>query len=126
MLNLDRLDAAIRAVCPIVGVSGSANTTIVFSPEATEEQRAAAAEALDRFDWSDAAQAAWEAQQRRAAVLDLLTTSNDPLVVGIRALGMLIMGRVGPAVAALGGQPMTWPVAQQAFAQIVMSGQAEV
>jgi DNA mismatch repair ATPase MutS len=57
---LDRLDNAIKAVCPIHGVSGQQGAVrIDFRPEATGQQRAAAQAVLDAFDWSQAADDDW-------------------------------------------------------------------
>ena len=64
-----RLDAAVRAVCPIIGVSvgvpgDSATVTIDFDPSATAQQRAAAQAVADSFDWSQAAGAVWAEDQK--------------------------------------------------------------
>lgn len=64
-----RLDSTIRAVCPIDGVSvgtpgDPATVRIDYRPEATTQQRAAAVSALAAFDWSQAAQTAWEEDQK--------------------------------------------------------------
>jgi hypothetical protein len=61
----ERLHANLAAVCPIDGVGGpeSASARIDYRPEATQPQRAAAAAVLAAFDWSDAAQQQWEADQ---------------------------------------------------------------
>lgn len=56
---LTRLTETIAAVCPIHGVSGTANTRIDFRDEATEQQRTNAQAALAAFDWSQAAHDAW-------------------------------------------------------------------
>lgn len=48
---LDRLDAAIKAVCPIDGVSLGEELRIDFRAEATPEQRAAAQAIVDAWDW---------------------------------------------------------------------------
>ena len=59
-----RLHEAISLVCPIHGVSiaSTAATTarIDYDPTATAAQITAAKAALAAFDWSDAAQTAWE------------------------------------------------------------------
>ena len=60
-----RLHQALAAVCPIDGVSGGQGAVrIDYRPEATQPQRDAALAALAAFDWSDAAQQAWEDDQR--------------------------------------------------------------
>lgn len=66
-----RLNDAIAAVCPIDGVSvgvpgDGATVRIFFAAGATANQRTAAAAALAGFDWSQAAQDAWELAVRRA------------------------------------------------------------
>jgi hypothetical protein len=63
-----RLDVTLEALCPIHGRSvptfgTSAGATIAFKADATQQQRDAANAALAAFDWSDAAQLAWEAAQ---------------------------------------------------------------
>lgn len=64
----ERLHQTIAAVCPIDGVAvrtpgDSATVRIDFKASATNAQKTAAAAALTAFDWSDAAQVAWEAAQ---------------------------------------------------------------
>jgi hypothetical protein len=63
-----RLDSNVRAACPLAGLSvgrlgDSSTVRLDFAPEATPQQRIAAQAVVDAFDWSDAAQAAWEADQ---------------------------------------------------------------
>lgn len=61
---LQRLHAAVSAVAPIVGVSGvQGDIRIDFSPSATGPQQTAAQGVVAAFDWSQAAQDAWEQQQ---------------------------------------------------------------
>lgn len=56
-----RLDVAIRAVCPIVGTSGSLPTIrIDYNPSASAQQQADAQAVVQAFDWSQDAQNAWE------------------------------------------------------------------
>jgi hypothetical protein len=87
-----RLDAAVRAVCPIVGLTVgetgvSASVEIEFAPEATAEQQAAAQGVVTAFDWSDAADAAWrearmpERKAMRDAVAAALTTNTAFLAI---------------------------------------------
>jgi hypothetical protein len=53
---IDALDEAIKAVCPIDGVSlldrKSMKVRIDFAKEATPQQRAAAQAVIDTFDWA--------------------------------------------------------------------------
>lgn len=61
---LERLVAALAAVCPIVGVSGSqGNVRIDYAPNATAQQQNDAQAALAAFDWSQAAHDTWVANQ---------------------------------------------------------------
>ncbi len=76
----ERIHGTVAALAPVVGVSvgtlgDSSTVRIEFAPAATTEQRAAAQAALDAFDWSDAAQIAWERGQARLAALASLNTS---------------------------------------------------
>lgn len=99
-----RLDSQIRAVCPIDGVARLRDGTvrIDFRPEATDQQRAAAQAVVDSFDWSQAAQDAWEEDQhperkalRQAAVqavadidtyLAIANPTNAQVVAQVRRL----------------------------------------
>lgn len=60
-----RLHTQVAAVCPIHGVGGGPGAyTFVPKDESTTAQRTAAQAAIDAFDPSDAAQTAWEEDQR--------------------------------------------------------------
>ena len=67
----ERIEETIAAVCPIpvgssvsIGTFGvSSSVTFVVDPSATAPQIAAAQALIDSFDWSDAAQLAWETEQ---------------------------------------------------------------
>lgn len=68
MSSAIRLASVIGSVCPIHGVSigqegQAASVRIDFKLEATQQQRTAAQNALAAFDWSDAAQTAWNENQ---------------------------------------------------------------
>lgn len=66
---LDRLTAAILAVCPIFGVSGvQGNITISFDPLATGPQISAANTTLAAFDWSQGTHDIWLEQQKLAVI----------------------------------------------------------
>ena len=131
MSRLNRLYETIRVVCPCDGVSvvdwaDRSTWRVTGNESATAEQRAAAQSVIDSFNTSDAAQAAWEAQQRRQEVLRLLM-SNEPTMIGIRALGMLAMSGIGEAKDGLGpATKKTWPECLAAFRQIIIDGLAEV
>lgn len=84
-----RLDTTIAAVCPISGTSGEQGSVrIDFAPGATAPQQTAANNALAAFDWSQAAQDAWENLQSR--------TGADAIVNGVT-----VDGKVMRAVAAV-------------------------
>lgn len=90
MAVLIRLDAAVRAAAPIVGVSVgtpgvSASVRVDFDPAATADQRAAAQAVVDGFDWSDAAQAAWELSQSRTRALTSFFARSDETAIAVRA-----------------------------------------
>jgi hypothetical protein len=72
-----RLQEAVANVAPIVGVSigqigNSSKVQITFDPAATPAQQAAGQNAVNTFDWTDVAHAAWELTKDRAeATADL-------------------------------------------------------
>lgn len=87
--NVQRLHDTIESVCPIDGVSvgnwGQAGTVrIDFDPTATDQQKSAAQQALASFDWSDAAEAAWEAAQNTSQTIGNLS-ATDPVPRAARA-----------------------------------------
>lgn len=68
-MSSTRLHETVAAVCPIEGLSVGAegqSATVRFRPTAaaTNPQKAAAQAAIDTYDWSDAAQQAWEDAQQ--------------------------------------------------------------
>ncbi len=86
---LDRLDQAIKTVCPIDGLSGDRNgVRIDFRPEATDEQRAAAKDVLKSFDW-DAPEpvSLWPYEFQGLLTDDQLVAiqlSTEPLLIRLR------------------------------------------
>ena len=74
-----RLEESLQAVCPVAGVSvgtpGNVTTVrIDYAAEATSLEREAAQAALAAFDWSAAAQIAWE-NARTQARTDLIAAA---------------------------------------------------
>ncbi len=122
--KLERLTEAIAAVAPVVGVSGTVGTRIDYAAEATAEQRAAAEAALAAFDWSDAAQAAWERGKRREAAVSLLN-SSDPTMVAVRALATVVKRRVAALLVGLGQQPLTTPQLIGLWADCIADGEVD-
>ena len=78
-----RLHESVAAVCPIVGVGigtpgVSASVVVHHAPDATAPQIVAAAGVVAGFDWSPAAQAAWERAQE-PDLRDLLDQATDAI-----------------------------------------------
>lgn len=94
MEPLIRLEETIAAVCPIHGVSGTANTRIDYRDEATTEQRAAAQAALAAFDWSQAAHDAWILAKRKAAATAAINASMDESIVVARAVTLATLDEI--------------------------------
>lgn len=93
-----RLHQTIAALTPIhgvrVGTAGSSATCeIKFKPEATGPQQAAAQNALDTFDWSDAATAAWANLQSRTDASALMNTVKAEGKV-LRALVLVLIDEI--------------------------------
>jgi hypothetical protein len=107
--TVQRLRAVLGALAPIDNVSvpngtfgDSAQVVITFNVSATQPQKDAANAALVAFDWSDAAEATWEAQQdpdktalfaaaanavsNNVTFLGLATPTNAQAVAQVQAL----------------------------------------
>lgn len=84
---LQRLDATLRAIGPILGVRqrGDGGFEADLDASATDDQRAAVANAIAAFDPGDPAQAAWELSQARATAAADLTGRADRTGVAVRA-----------------------------------------
>lgn len=106
-MKIARLDQAIQtAGIPIFGVSGNqASVRVDFKPEATGPQQATAASIVAAFDWSDAAQLTYEAQQRKVeanAGIDAGDTqAGDKLERLVRALALVTLDEVNRLRAAV-------------------------
>jgi hypothetical protein len=102
--TLARLHATVAAVAPVQGVTytthgdGSA-VRVDYDPAATDAQRRAAADVVAAFDWSDAAQGAWEAQQARGRAGDRPGGGGD-VDYAVRALGVALALRLNELYAA--------------------------
>lgn len=95
---LIRLQLTIAAVCPIDGVSGSATgpSTVIridYAASATAPQRAAAAAALAAFDWSQAAQDAWEIERARTEAKSWVL-GDETDARGLKALALLLLDEI--------------------------------
>jgi hypothetical protein len=96
-------------VCPIHGTSGSSPVRVDYTDAATPSERAAAAVVVAAFDFSPAAQAAWEDARRpertavraaAGAVADIDTylalgaPSNAQVVAQVRRLSQVVRALV--------------------------------
>lgn len=93
-----RLDAAVKAACPILGVSvgtqgDSSSVRINFDPSATTQQRTDAQAAVDAFDWSDPAQVSYENLQSRTQAVTLLS-DPQPSPKVLRAVLLLTLDEI--------------------------------
>lgn len=115
-----RLDATIKAVCPIHGASVRFFTNsgpvvrIDFRPEATDEQRTAAQAVVDSFDWSGSAQTAWEATRNIPAAGALLQ-SADPVPQAVRVLFRATVDELNNRLRGAGIEPV---LEAQIFARV--------
>lgn len=81
--EIERLHAALAAVCPIAGVSvptsgSGVGVQVSYSPSATGPQITAAQAALAAFDWSGASQTTWQTQQNRLqGKADMLSSTGS-------------------------------------------------
>ncbi len=126
MSHIERLTATIAAVCPIHGIQGGTQATAApdYKAEATTEQRAAAETALAAFDWSDAAQAAWERCKRREAAVALLN-SSDPTMVALRGFVTVLIRRFRVLLTALGLPTLTTAQLIETWADVIADGEVD-
>ena len=71
--NIAKLDQAIKAVCPIAGVSigrsyDKATWEIQFEPEASAQERSAAYDVLEAFVWDESQPALKTTAEKLAAI----------------------------------------------------------
>ena len=93
--NAEHLDKAIKAVCPIVGVSigkdGVPSTVrIDFAPEATAQQRVDAQGIVDGFNWSEAAELARINLAQRQRATELLNGPRQEAKLQRAVVSMLL------------------------------------
>lgn len=124
--DIVRVQQAVDVVCPGVSVAklGPGSFTLQFSGAETAEQRSAAEAALAGLDISPAAVAAWEREQRRAAAVALLN-SSDPVMVAVRALATIVKRRVGMLLTALGQQPLTTAQLIDLWVDCIVDGEVD-
>ena len=126
MSDIIRVQECVDAVCPGISVVklGPGSFVLQFSGTETAEQRAAAEAALAGLDMSPAAVAAWEREQRRAAAVALLN-SSDPVMVAVRALATIVKRRVGMLLTALGQQPLTTAQLIDLWVDCIVDGEVD-
>lgn len=90
-----RLHLTLAAVCPIDGVAitGVNTARIDYAAAATAPQRAAAAAALAAFDWSQAAQDAWETARARSTA-KTWALGSEMQARALKALALLIRDEI--------------------------------
>lgn len=101
---LPRLFASVSSACPLLDDATHSslsvsqpgvNSSVKFSPAAaaTPAQISAAQTAINNFDWSDAAQAAWQVQQNRTVAQPLLSdTAADHAL--LRAVVLVLVDEI--------------------------------
>lgn len=121
-----RLHAAVSAVCPIDGVSIRTAGNAIFHPAtiATPAQVLAGNAALASFDWSDAAQAAWETLQNRASA-DAEMTGLDGAVLRAVVEVMVDQLNVLRAIPAQSFPAITYAQAKAAILAKIAAGDAD-
>ncbi len=100
VLSILRLDQTLRAAgIPIDGVSGAQGSVrIDFQASATAAQRTQADTIVAAFNWSDALDSTWQAQQEKAAAT--ASIDNGALKSGVslerlaRALALVVLDEV--------------------------------
>lgn len=119
-----------RAVCPLEGVSvgksGDSSTVRVdYRADATDQQKEAAQAALASFDWSDAAQDAWQEQQDRSRAIAALLTESGYFAVGVRAAIYTLFELVNDERESRGLPRLTKDEIVQKIGQTVSAGEAD-
>lgn len=99
-----RLHSAISAVCPIEGISvgiiGDSSSVKFFAlSAATAQQKTAAQNAINTFDWSASAQTTFDNLQARITAKQIATSSSDEGKT-IRAVASVLLDMVNALRAA--------------------------
>lgn len=123
-MSPERLSESLLAAGLPSGFAICSDRSVSWPADWTPEQIATAQAVVDSFDWSDAAQQQWEIQQRRREVLRLLM-SNEPTMLGIRALGMVAFAGITEAKQG-STTTKTWAECLAAFREVILSGVAEM
>jgi hypothetical protein len=95
MNTVTRCTEIVGAVCPIFGCQQrNSEITIDFKPEATAEQRAAAAAALAAIDLSPAAQEAWALTRSRQDAVEAVGAVRSRELLAVRAVAAFSRGEL--------------------------------
>lgn len=91
-----RLHETVLAACPQtisidVGTIGNSATVTFTAPGATGPQLTAGQNAINAFDWSAAADTAWQNLKYRVSAKAIYTASPDDLAKILRAVALVIM-----------------------------------
>jgi hypothetical protein len=96
---------------PVTGITptGPNSATITYASFATNAQKTTGAAVLAAFNWSDAAQKAWETKVVRDTVLDKLFTDNSDGFCALRLCVIAAISLVNQRLTALGQPAVTKP-----------------
>lgn len=120
---IQRLHETIASVAPIRGVSVSSGNSVFinFDDAATQEQRTAAQYALDEFDWSAEAQAAWEREKRRQEAIAWLD-SDAKEARAVRSVLLVVMGEIRALKADTPLPTRSWTELKEYVANLIATG----
>lgn len=100
-----RLYATVQAVCPVDGVAllnlVARTVRIDFSASATQGQKDAANAAVAAFDWSAAADVAWQLQKDRADAIAIFLADTSPSAKVLRGAILALIDQLNIIRAAL-------------------------
>lgn len=121
-----RLDAAVRAVCPIDGVSiSAASVRIDFKDAATAQQRVDAIAVANTFVWSVADEDSHQRVSTRASVLRRLAKSDDDVAMAMRGMLKIINMGMNQLRTSAGLPNRTIAQVMADFTTIINSGAAD-
>lgn len=124
---IQRLHETIAAVAPIRGVSVGADDSISinFDDAATTEQREAAQNALNAFDSSPQAQAAWELEKRRQEAIAWLDSDTKD-ARAVRSVLLVVMGEIRALKADTPLPTRSWTELKEYVANLIATGAGDL
>jgi hypothetical protein len=124
--TFQRLYAAMTAVCPLAAFAIPAAGSATYT---TAVQISAAQSTLAAFDWSEAADNAWIAQQTRTAAAGSLGTLSVGLssaeFIVMRAIVMLVVDQLNILRTKAGLAAITYAQAKTAIGNAIAAGNAD-